>query len=85
MQRVTKVDFLSAEALFPQGPFILVFLMKCPVYTVFCLKQQSKHVIYFDHFIILLAIASQTQSITLLIPIYTPYNVQKLCTYLEQT
>ncbi len=49
-QRVSKVTFMGAEALFPQGPFILAGLLKCPVYTVFCLKQQGKHVIYFDHF-----------------------------------
>ena len=49
-QRVAKVDFLGAKALFPQGPFILAALLKCPVYTVFCLKQQGKHVIYFDYF-----------------------------------
>jgi predicted LPLAT superfamily acyltransferase len=49
-QRVTRVAFLGAEALFPQGPFILAALLKCPVYTVFCLKQQGKHVIYFDPF-----------------------------------
>ena len=49
-QHVTKVTFLGAEALLPQGPFILASLLKCPVYTVFCLKQQGKHVIYFDRF-----------------------------------
>ncbi|MGZ8946781.1 MAG: LpxL/LpxP family acyltransferase [Methylococcaceae bacterium] len=49
-QHVTKVTFLGAEALLPQGPFILASLLKCPVYTMFCLKQQGKHVIYFDHF-----------------------------------
>jgi predicted LPLAT superfamily acyltransferase len=49
-QRVSKADFLGAEAMFPQGPFILASLMKCPIYTVFCLKQQGKHVIYFDYF-----------------------------------
>lgn len=49
-QHVAKVDFLGAKALFPQGPFILASLLKCPVYTVFCLKQQSKQVIYFDYF-----------------------------------
>ena len=48
-ENVTKVTFLGAEALIPQGPFILASLLKCPVYTVFCLKQQGKHVIYFDH------------------------------------
>ncbi|MGZ8223539.1 MAG: LpxL/LpxP family acyltransferase [Methylobacter sp.] len=49
-QRVSKVDFLGAKASFPQGPFILASLMKCPVYTLFCLKQLGKHVIYFEHF-----------------------------------
>jgi predicted LPLAT superfamily acyltransferase len=49
-QRVAKVDFLGDQALFPQGPFILASLLKCPVYTVFCLKKQNKHVIYFDYF-----------------------------------
>jgi predicted LPLAT superfamily acyltransferase len=36
--------------LFPQGPFILAALLKCPVYTLFCLKQNARHVIYFEHF-----------------------------------
>ena len=49
-QRVATVTFLGAEALFPQGPIILASLLKCPVYTVFCLKQQGRHIIYFDHF-----------------------------------
>jgi len=48
--RVSKVKFLGQDALFPQGPFILTSLLKCPVYTLFCLKQQDKHVIYFEHF-----------------------------------
>lgn len=49
-QRVSRVTFLGADALFPQGPFILTALLKCPVYTVFCLKQQGSYAIYFDHF-----------------------------------
>lgn len=49
-QRVSKVDFLGAKAMLPQGPIILAALLKCPVYTVFCLKQRGKHVIYFDFF-----------------------------------
>ncbi|MEQ1530754.1 MAG: hypothetical protein ABL925_15675 [Methylococcales bacterium] len=48
--RVSRVMFLGAEALFPQGPFILAALLKCPVYTLFCLKQQNKYVIYFEQF-----------------------------------
>jgi predicted LPLAT superfamily acyltransferase len=48
--RVSRAEFLGAEALFPQGPFILASLLKCPIYTLFCLKQQDKQVIYFDRF-----------------------------------
>lgn len=48
--RIAKADFLGKTALFPQGPFILASLLKCPVYTLFCLKQHGKQVIYFEHF-----------------------------------
>ncbi|WP_036253220.1 hypothetical protein [Methylobacter sp. BBA5.1] len=50
LPRVLKARFLGEEAPFPQGPFILAALLKCPVYTLFCLKQRGRHVIYFDHF-----------------------------------
>ena len=49
--RVAQADFLGRTANFPQGPFILALLLKCPVFTLFCLKQQDKQVIYFDSFI----------------------------------
>jgi predicted LPLAT superfamily acyltransferase len=48
--RVSRARFLGADALFPQGPFILASLLKCPVYTLFCLKQQGRQVIIFDPF-----------------------------------
>jgi predicted LPLAT superfamily acyltransferase len=48
--RVSSAVFLGSPALFPQGPFILASLLKCPVYTLFCLKHQHKHSIYFDCF-----------------------------------
>ncbi len=32
------IAFLGAEAQFPDGPFILASLMKCPVYTLFCAR-----------------------------------------------
>jgi len=48
--RVSRAEFLDADAWFPQGPFILASLLKCPVYTLFCLKQQGRQVIYFEHF-----------------------------------
>ena len=48
--RVSKAPFLGKEALFPQGPFILAGLLRCPVFTFLCLKRQGKFVIYFDCF-----------------------------------
>lgn len=48
--RVALAEFFGQAAYFPQGPFILALLLKCPIYTIFCLKQQHKQVIYFDHF-----------------------------------
>ncbi|MDD2800769.1 MAG: hypothetical protein PHE96_04860, partial [Methylococcales bacterium] len=59
--RVSKVKFMGSDALFPQGPFILASLFKCPVYTLFCLKQQDKHVIYFEHFSDTLAFPRKTR------------------------
>lgn len=49
-ERVAQAEFLGRLANFPQGPFILALLLKCPVYTMFCLKQGKQQVIYFDHF-----------------------------------
>lgn len=63
--RVSRVSFLGADALFPQGPFILASLLKCPVYTLFCLKQQGKQVVYFDHFSDGLTFARKTRELAL--------------------
>lgn len=49
-RRVVVVDFLGAPALLPQGPFILAGLLRCPVYTLFCVKQQDKYAIIFEAF-----------------------------------
>ncbi len=49
-QRVSQVNFLGATALLPQGPFILAGLLKCPVYSLFCLKHAEKHRIIFEAF-----------------------------------
>ncbi|HEY8037858.1 MAG TPA: hypothetical protein VIF37_19955 [Methylobacter sp.] len=48
--RISRAEFLGVDASFPQGPFILASLLKCPVYTLFCLKQNGKQAIYFEHF-----------------------------------
>lgn len=63
--RVSRAKFLGADALFPQGPFILASLLKCPVYTFFCLKQQGKQAIYFEHFSDMLTFPRKTREQTM--------------------
>lgn len=48
--RTLTARFLGEDAQFAQGPFILGSLLKCPVYTLFCIKQANKYHIYFEHF-----------------------------------
>ncbi len=42
-QRVTRVPFMGEPAAFPQGPFILAALLKCPVYTLFCMREGNSY------------------------------------------
>lgn len=49
-QRLTSVEFLGRPANFPQGPFILANLLKCPVYLMFCLKNNAVYDIYIERF-----------------------------------
>jgi len=48
--RFSTVDFLGTQAAFPQGAFILASLLRCPVYLMFCLKQDSVYHIYMEAF-----------------------------------
>jgi predicted LPLAT superfamily acyltransferase len=48
--RELYVDFLNAKAAFPQGPYILASLLKCPTYLMFCAKDSQGYKIFFEHF-----------------------------------
>lgn len=48
--RFSIVDFLGAKAALPQGAFILANLLRCPVYLMFCLKQDSIYHVYMELF-----------------------------------
>ncbi|GAB4259638.1 MAG: hypothetical protein Kow0065_09680 [Methylomicrobium sp.] len=48
--RIAHAQFLGRTAPFPQGPYLLASLLKCPVYTLFCLKRQGRQTIYFERF-----------------------------------
>lgn len=43
-----KVDFLGEMAGFPQGPFVLASLMKCPIYLMFGLNEMDGVKIHFE-------------------------------------
>lgn len=46
--RVSRVPFIGELAGFPQGPFILASIMKCPVYLMICVKQGQQYRMYFE-------------------------------------
>ncbi|MGD1879205.1 MAG: hypothetical protein ACFB13_17090 [Kiloniellaceae bacterium] len=48
--RHSFATFLGRPAPFPQGPFILAALMKCPVQLLFCLKRNDRFRIVFEPF-----------------------------------
>ena len=48
-RRITA-EFLGRAAPFPQGPFILAALLKCPVYSLFCLRKQQGYQVYLEPF-----------------------------------
>ncbi len=39
------VDFFGAPAPFPEGPFILAALLKCPVFTLFSVRDEGRYVV----------------------------------------
>ena len=47
---VSEVAFLGDIAAFPQGPFILAGLLRCPVYLLFCLKRRDRYHVYIEKF-----------------------------------
>ncbi|MEI6986064.1 MAG: glycosyltransferase [Rhodospirillaceae bacterium] len=49
-QRVSRVPFLGAEAGLSQGPYILAALLECPVYLLFCLREDGTYRLYAEKF-----------------------------------
>lgn len=63
--RIVACDFLGKPAYFAQGPFILASLLKCPVYTLFCLKIKGRYRLYFEHFADQITLARKDKDIAL--------------------
>ncbi len=49
-ERVVTADFLGAAAPFPQGPFILAALLRCPVQLLFCLRERDGYHVHVEPF-----------------------------------
>ena len=48
--RVSRVSFLGDVAPFPQGPYVLAHLLRCPVYLLFCLRDGTGWRMHFEKF-----------------------------------
>jgi predicted LPLAT superfamily acyltransferase len=48
--RVSRAPFLGHDAGFPQGPYVLAHLLECPVYLMFCLREDGRHRVHFERF-----------------------------------
>ncbi|MCL1124599.1 glycosyltransferase family 2 protein [Shewanella surugensis] len=48
--RVIYAPFMGKPAPFPYGPFILAGLLDCPIYSMFCLKEQGKYRVHIKPF-----------------------------------
>lgn len=47
--RVIYSPFLGEPAAFSQGAFILASILDCPVYFLFCLKEENNYRVIFEH------------------------------------
>ncbi len=50
LSRVSWVPFLGRQAPFPQGPFYLAAMLRCPVLLIFCLKHEGRYRLFFEPF-----------------------------------
>ena len=48
--RISMAPFLGHDAPFPQGPYVLAHLLECPVYLMFCIRQNGVYRLYFEMF-----------------------------------
>ncbi|WP_446811312.1 lipid A biosynthesis acyltransferase [Methylomonas sp. 2BW1-5-20] len=48
--RTVSASFLGEDAEFPQGPYLLASLLRCPVYTLFCFPVNGQFKIHLELF-----------------------------------
>jgi predicted LPLAT superfamily acyltransferase len=47
-KRLSDIVFLGKKAPFSEGPVILASLLKCPVYSMLCMKEGDKYRVLFE-------------------------------------
>lgn len=45
---ICAADFFGSSAPFPKGPLILASILRCPVFTLFCLKEGNRYGFYME-------------------------------------
>jgi len=48
--RTVKAKFLGEQAEFPQGPYLLASLLRCPIFTLFCYPTQGRYRVHLEPF-----------------------------------
>ncbi|WP_198019635.1 acyltransferase [Pseudogulbenkiania sp. MAI-1] len=59
--RVQRAAFLGSPAPFAEGPWILASLLECPVYLLFCLKEDGRYRIELEPFAERIALPRKTR------------------------
>lgn len=64
---VTTIPFLGRMAPFSQGPFVLAILLGCPVYTLFCCKNENGlYEMHVDKFADVIECTKKNRAVTIL-------------------
>ena len=46
--RVAMAPFLGRQAAFPIGPYVMAAVLGCPIYTMFAVRQGTRHELHFE-------------------------------------
>ena len=81
--RSVTCDFLGEPAEFPEGPFILAALLNCPVYFIFCLKNNGRYEVHLERMTdaLVLPRATRQQELQRVIKIFASRLEQQCLTF----
>ncbi len=84
-RRTVTLPFMGKPASFPQGPYLLAHLLKCPVYTLFCFRKgDGCYHIYFEKLLEKIRLPSDRLLRQQAVERYARHYVKRLETYCLQ-